>query len=209
MNWWLHAFYTWLKEVRYFWLTLFVLFISLLIILMPETNELRIRITGLTLQLFGMSTVVLGIRMTRQFFGHPGFIETAIQWLRRFPTRRPVITAEVAIEIPMPSLSAFAHQWTNPSDESPEARLTALEANLNIVNERVTQVHNLHDQDIRNIEHLLHLERITRENQNQEIRRTVELTETGGLTISLMGLVWLIFGIIMSTIPNEIANLLK
>jgi len=96
-----------------------------------------------------------------------------------------------------------------PLDESLDERLRALEANLDIVNQRVTQIHNLLDQDIHNLQHSLHLERITRENQDQEIRSTVELTETGGLTISLMGLVCLIFGIIMSTIPNEIANLLK
>ena len=209
MLWWIDGLYHWLRETQYFWITLFVLSVSLYIIFLPEPNEARVRITGLTLQVFGMSTVLIGINRTRQFFGHPSFLKIVIQCLKRFPLRRQVITGRANIELPMMTAKAFAHQWTNAVDDSPEARLRALETNLDIVNQRVTQVHNQLDHDIRHLEHTLHSERTTRENTDQEIRRTIELTETGGLSISLMGLLWLVVGIIMSTIPSEMASLLK
>lgn len=207
MNWWISAFYNWLFEVRYFWFTLFILFISsLFILVIPEATEQRIRITGLILQLFGLSTVGFVIRKTRQLFGYPGFLETAIKWLRRFPIRRRVITAQGDLRVPMPDVRSSGYNWTTPLDNSVDERLRALEVNLKTVNQRVTQLENQNYQNSTNFQHLMQSEKITRQNQDQEIRRTIKLAETGGLTISLMGLVWLTFGIIMSTIPNEIAD---
>jgi hypothetical protein len=53
----------------------------------------------------------------------------------------------------------------------------------------------------------LYEERLLRKKEDEETRRKLELSQTGGLSISAMGLVWLLWGVILSTVSTEIAKL--
>jgi hypothetical protein len=53
----------------------------------------------------------------------------------------------------------------------------------------------------------LHEERTLREIEDLTTRRKLELSQTGGLSISAVGLVWLFLGIVLSTASAEIARL--
>lgn len=85
----------------------------------------------------------------------------------------------------------------------------ALEENLKRVNERLDRTRDLLYQEVRNREDGLNLERLARETKDQELNRKLEMSETGGLHISVMGLVWLALGLIMSTVTNEIVTWLR
>jgi hypothetical protein len=52
----------------------------------------------------------------------------------------------------------------------------------------------------------LHEERCLRKEEDEETRRKLSLSQTGGLSISAMGLVWLFWGVILSTASTEIAK---
>jgi hypothetical protein len=52
----------------------------------------------------------------------------------------------------------------------------------------------------------LRKERLLREKEDEETRKKLDLSQTGGLSISAMGLVWLVSGVIMSTASTEIAK---
>ena len=191
----------WLEEGWFVWLGL----VLVLIAFVGHPNELRIRIMGLALQVLGITAVALGIHKTRVLFGRPALIFAVPKWLSRFPKYRPRgVTGQINITGRSPIVSFTAYQWINPVDASLDARITALEENLKGVNEQVYRIKDLLCQEVRNREDALKLESQTREKENQEFNQKFEMSETGGLEISAMALVWLAFGLIMSTLSNEI-----
>jgi hypothetical protein len=61
------------------------------------------------------------------------------------------------------------------------------------------------DQGFRKQTDALKQEQQIRSDEDQHIRAKMELTNTGGLHISAMGALWLAIGVIMSSIPSELA----
>lgn len=206
----LRRLWNWLKEAWLFWLALLVVAVSLLFAFGPGPSEPRIRITGLALQLLGISTVAWGIHQTRVLFGRPTIISVVRKRLSRLPKYRPRrVTGECHINLPSPIVFATGYEWINPPDASLDARITAMEENLKRVNERVDRTKDLLRQEVCNREDALNLERQAREKENQELSQKLEMSETGGLHISAMGLMWLALGLIMSTVTNEIVSWLR
>ena len=106
--------------------------------------------------------------------------------------------------------NARAHMWSNPGlDATMAERIKALEENLQDVNQRLCSIQNEIDQSFRKQTEVLKHEQDTRAKADQEIREKLEATETGGLHISAMGVLWLVVGVIMSTIPTELTKLIK
>jgi len=105
------------------------------------------------------------------------------------------------------SLEASGYSWQSFGPEVPiEKRLSAIEANLKGVDERLNQVQQrLHYETCR-ISSESHEERTAREEEDLKTRRKLELSQTGGLSISAVGLVWLFLGLILSTASPEIAS---
>jgi hypothetical protein len=203
---WLLRIWLWLKEPRLLWFSLLVLFLSMLCALLPAPTEPRLRIVGLFLQLSGIGSVVWGLSETRKLFGRPSVFDLARQWVRRFPPfRLKPITGTVQAIMGTASIIARATLWANAGPAaSVEQRLDVLERNLLSVNERANELQNQLDSDIRTRDRLLVDERAAREQADQDIRQKLQLTETGGLHLSLAGIIWLCSGLVLSTVPNEI-----
>ncbi|MGA3083699.1 MAG: hypothetical protein ABSE95_02765 [Thermodesulfobacteriota bacterium] len=85
--------------------------------------------------------------------------------------------------------------------------MAAVEANLLDVNGRLGQVQQQLHSETHRIKSELHEERTLREIEDLTTRRKLELSQTGGLSISAVGLVWLFLGIVLSTASAEIARL--
>lgn len=120
----LRSLWNWLKEAWLFWLAFLVVAVSLLVAVGPGPSEPRIRITGLILQLLGISTVSWGIHQTRLLFGRPTIISVVRKWLSRFTKyRRRVVTGQVTINLPSPTVSGTGYELINPADASIDARI--------------------------------------------------------------------------------------
>jgi hypothetical protein len=205
---WVRSLFRWIVEPRTFWLCTFVVVASVVVSLSGEISETKIRIIGLFLQLCGIGTVAWGLRETRKLFGYPGFVEHLWEWIKRFPRFKPKPShSYVNATLPMIKVNSRGHSWQNSApDATIEERLQAVEANLLNVNQRLIQVHQRIDHETRRITSELSEEQRLREEEDEEIRRKLSLSQTGGLSISAMGLVWLFWGIIMSTASTEIAK---
>jgi hypothetical protein len=207
----LKALWPWLVEAKYAWLSIAVNAIALAVSLRPGTGEPLIRLTGLVLQLFGISTVILGISETRKLFGHPPFARKAKEWLHRFPLLR----RDVVIAVSGVSMSACAGKvrafGTHGPGENPttEARLAALEKNINALHDRISATQNETDQEFMKAADALKHEEQIRQEADAAIAGRLEATGTGGVHISLIGASWLVVGVILSTAAAEIAVLLK
>jgi hypothetical protein len=96
-----------------------------------------------------------------------------------------------------------------PTNPTLEDRIVALEANLQGVNERVDQVQREFHKEVVARDEALSSERQAREMEDTEIKQKLESVETGGLDVSMMGVVWLAIGLTFSTIPNELVCVFK
>jgi len=205
---WVRALFRWIVQPWTFWLCTFVVVASVVFSLLGGISETKIRIIGLFLQLCGIGTVAWGLRETRKLFGYPDFVEHLVEWIKRFPRFKPKPSySDLNITLPSLQLTASGHSWQNSGPEATsEERLEAVEANLLNVNQRLIQVQQRMDHETRRITSELSEEQRLRKEEDEETRRKLSLSQTGGLSISFMGLVWLIWGIIMSTASTEIAK---
>ncbi len=88
-----------------------------------------------------------------------------------------------------------------------EDRIRVLESNLDVIDLRSIKLQEQVEQENQNRKEALVAERNTRTQEIDIVRTRLEATETGGLNISLMGLIWLAAGLIMSTASLELSRL--
>lgn len=203
--------YHWLAEWMFFFLGLFPVAAAIGLIVFARADESVIRIAGMVLQLMGVGTVAWGIHITRKQFGHPSIFTVWRKRLARFPAFGNLGgTGSGNITLPAMTSSGRGHcsasAGTNPTIY---ARIQALEANLKLVNDRVTDTQSEMDQWVRKQTDALMQEQQIRSDEDQCIREKMESTNTGGLHISAMGTLWLVIGVIMSSIPSELSVWLK
>lgn len=200
-------FYT---EFRLSWLCLTVVAASFCVVAINDAVEPMIRITGMFLQIGGICTVAWGIRETRKLFDHPSLIGLVKESFERFPKFRPQQRSFV--------MRAAINATTNiegravsslPPNSSLELRVAAIEGQLVNLTENINKVQTQLVQETQKMSSELKKERINRENEDQTIHNRLEVAETGGLRISIVGLIWLFLGVIMSSASLEIAKFMN
>lgn len=200
----------WLDEARHLWIALLVVLAAFVIAFRPGTTEPVIRLTGLVLQIFGLFTVAWGIAETRALYGHKPFYKLFAEWALRFPPLgRPVrlkggsasISATVSIG------SGWGTIGAEPG-ATLEQRVEALEKNLPLIHKRISGVESSLGAKVQNVADKLSQEERARRAEDEVIAKRLESTATGGVHISAIGVVWLFFGVTLSTAGIEIQQLL-
>jgi len=198
----------WLFEWRWFCFGCLVV-ASPVFIYFIGAGEAAFRYTGLVLQLLGIGEVAWGINGTRKEFGLPSVFAV---WRKRldYLFGGQVVTGSVHITLPSNAINARGYRTVVAGVNSTiDERVQALEENLKLVNDRVSQTQNEIDQEFRKQYDALKQEQQDRSNEDQDIREKIELTETGGLQISAIGALCLFFGVFMSAIPSELAGFMN
>jgi hypothetical protein len=202
---WTRALGRWLWEARLSWLAVATLLGAALAV-GGNPTEARIRLTGLVLQILGIGTVAWGIRTTRRLFGRPGMLALACRWLANFPRYGGRTISVGGIATASTAVRGRGFVTTAAADDSVEARLVALEKNMDHVNDRVSGLQAEIDQKVDEHRRALEEERQARSKEAGELRERLEATETGGLHVSAVGAVWLIVGVALSTAAPELAR---
>jgi hypothetical protein len=201
----------WLVEGWWWWSGFLVLSVALLVSIRSGTSELKIRVSGLALQWFGVATVAYGLRETRKMFGRPRPVTSLRAWLSRFPSwgRREVMEADTLL-VGVSASAAVSRPWSPVDPDSPiEARVGALTKNVEQLNERLTAAENNLDRLAREHADALRGEKQVRAEHDDALQAKLEAAETGGLYISLIGVICLFFGLLLTSVPKEIAQLLR
>lgn len=212
---WIKAFVFWLLEARRFfpkWFFVVVLVVFIFGYLLPGTADDRVRYCGLSLQVVGISIVAWGLRARQRLFNLPSHFENLRAWLHRRPrwgatpqTISVIGTGGVSV-----SGSGKISFWIDVRPEaSIEDRLAALETNVKSLKaEQVETAKELQEETRKRIE-AADSERRKRESAVIDIRRQLETLGVGGLQLEWAGVFWLILGVVLATIPSEIAGWLK
>jgi len=210
---WLKRLWAWAKEKEalLFWFNI-VMLILLLYAFMPPSSETRLRFVGLIFQICGVLIAAWGLLDIRKLFELPTIRQITREWFRRFPPFRPK-SKHVTVEMGTGhySLTGYAPDiWIGAGPTaSIEQRLSVLEDNLQRVNQKTVDIQNQLNSEVRAHKEALAQASRSLKQTAEDIHHKLELTETSGLQLSFVGLVWLGVGLIISTIPNEIIRLIK
>ena len=194
----------WLWSARLAWLTIGVVLIAGMVTIWLG-SEPAFRLIGLVLQLLGVATVYVNIRGTQKHFGRPGPFAWTRDWLRQWPwKKRPPIVATLNATLSAATMMGTVELWTNPVDQTPEARIATLEANTSSLRDNQRQLHQDMDRDRTEQRSALAQEMNTRISADRAISERLETVQVSGLHVSLAGIVWLVGGMIMSTASPEL-----
>jgi len=171
----------------------------------------RFNYSGLMLQLFGFGLVGYGMHETLNEFGRKGFRSWLINWGKRWvgAFKKPII-AHAKIEMHGLSMSAALTSASLGSASTPtlDERVTALERKLNAAEQEIANAKGRIEEEIRNRIAAIHAEENARAQSNQQMRSLIEKLTVGGMTLEIVGFVWVLIGTVFSTIPIELAGLL-
>ena len=208
---WVRLFWSWLAEARLFWMALLVLLFAFLLSFSSGASEIHVRITGLILQWLGIGTVAIGIHETRKLFGRPGIVKLLLEWMSHFPRwHRHIVSISGSGRLRVSGGKSQAHVWStvDPS-ASIEARFEALTKNVERLNERLIQAQKEIDSVFSKQSEALRQEQQMRAKDDENLHKRLEAAETGGLHISFIGMLWIFFGLLLSTMSAEIAQWVK
>jgi hypothetical protein len=206
---WARRTVSWLGEARLlFWIfgTLLVVLLALRIL---GSSEPVVRYFGFGLQVLGICTILVNIQGTRTLFGKPSFGEAARAWLKSFPSvgQGARVTLEVASCAHVQIADKLVCRHQAGPDAGIEDRLRVLQSNFEILDLRTLQIQEQMSQASLGSAKALADERQERERQVDALTRQVDLAETGGLHVSVIGVVWLAIGLFLSTASQELSKL--
>lgn len=209
---WILRVWSWLAEGKVGVMCVLVIVAAILNGFVAWRSAKSIIYAGYALQLCGMLLAIRGLLLIRLHFRQPPLRNLFVNWLRRFPTwKSSVIEARGSGIISMnKSRLLWDISWAPDINSHPlEARIEAIVENVEQIRKELKNQYNYLEYLKDNFEY--HKKSVAEENKNMEraIRSDLESLHTSDLIPSLVGLIWLLVGITMSTIPKELLDLLN
>lgn len=176
--------------------------------LFSATGPDAVRYAGTILQIFGLGTVAVGLSQTRQLFGRPSIPARVKSWFGRL---RAALRRPEPITVQASSGELFLHGESpriiiGPAPNATvEQRVAVLEQNLARLRDEVDQHAQTMRQEIRQIEEKLAAEDQGLRSAVEANAKKIEESAIGGLHLEVVGICWLFFGIVGTSIPGEVA----
>jgi len=183
----------------------------IIVVFFPDTADDLVRYWGLVLEILGIVTVGYGLWGRQRLFNRPGYFGDLLDWLGQCP-RWGIKPVNAVVEAGLLSLSASLKGlvWEGVSPEaSIETRLAALQVNFEILRTEQAEIAKKLQEETTKWMEALNSEHQMRELAIIDIRKQLEALGAGTLHIEWVGIFWLILGVVFTTIPTEIAGVLK
>ena len=218
---WLPLFFRWfIVEPKKIWFTLFPIFIGVIFCwlipagifngpILNDTFETRFRLTGLSLELLGIVTVVYGLNAALKLFDVERLWEIIPKWFKRCPNFRGdsrIIVGSINVTLEAATGSAFGTSTLTPNS-SIENRVTFLEEQLKQVHLQLYKNRIDFENKFQKSSDALNTERCEREAGDKQAQQALKEFAVGDVYIELMGIIWLIFGAIFATASTELASI--
>lgn len=197
-----------------FWIMLGGFFLAFLIACATtSTVENASVVGGCILQVLGVLTVAIGVRDKRRLFNKPSVIENVRRWLKsiRNAPKKP-ITATFnqtggAFRGRI-TMSATGNTEGVSQPQSIEEKIETILERQEALEEHVNEMRRKLNEKASEAKQAVGRERKKRREQVNELQNLIEEFSTGGLHIEGIGVTWLVFGIPLSTLPEQITTLL-
>jgi hypothetical protein len=197
------------------WLLVTVPVLALILpALATSSVEYRNRWTGFLLQVAGLLLVAWGIRSTRRLFGRPGLGTQLWEWYLNLLTatvsipkhRTASISGSASIRISGHGTGTVS--W-GTAPRTVEEKLQDLERDIAALRTYVNEQSTALGKRLNAAEATAAEESAARQAETASLRAVLEAQSTGGLTLELIGLVWLLLGAALSSFPTELPCLLR
>ncbi|MEI7866824.1 MAG: hypothetical protein WCI11_02950 [Candidatus Methylumidiphilus sp.] len=183
------------------------------------TLEQIIRVLGLVLQIGGILTVFRDINGKRKHFNLPSLLssmgaklKTCINTglIRLHLRRGKGVSGVCSVATAPPYGKARSYGMHMPDTNATiEPQLEAIEKNIISIHDRISMTQNEMDDESRKTASALKCQEQSMQAEDSAIRDELKTIVTGGVHISIIGAVLLLVGVILSTIPSEIIQLLR
>jgi hypothetical protein len=197
------AYGPWLKEQAFALCAMPILMAAVAVPLYVDT-ELGFRVVGLLMQLVGVGTVAWNVGETKQLFGRPTTLASARQWLSRRPrfNATTVINLE-AKAIAISGASGHIEMWSEAnSDAALEDRFAAIERNQSFLRGEIRDLRREASENEARFKRKLTQEAATRSEADGALTKQLSASQTSGLHVSIIGLFYLVTGMVISTVPD-------
>jgi hypothetical protein len=184
-----------------------------------QWSELSIRASSFALQFSGLGIVVKGVADTRKQFGQRSLISRSVKWIRtdlyqttkrmlrflRILKQPPAITGEAHVTSALGRMSATGYVGPVPAPTI-AGRVAELEKFVAQLQATVMQNQVATDEKMQELRVELDKERYHRDSANEAMGKKLEATATGGLDLSMFGVVLLAVGALYGAFPQEISD---
>ena len=166
------------------------------------------RYAGNWLQLFGLLAAGKGLLELREHFKLPTPCSVVATWFRQLrsafgPPGPPI---RIATSGDLVRSVRCGHSRLRPApDATVPERLAALEAHVNLLQIEQEALVDTHDSKIAALDEKVQDETRQREIGDAKVSRDVTVVGVGGFPLAFVGLVWLLFGVILTSIPSQLA----
>lgn len=206
--------WSWAKQKPLFWGNLALLGITLLVMFAypgPITeagpSDARLRIWGMLLQLLGAYTVWHDLTSAARVFGKGGFITSTWEWLKKcLGTQHIAVGCMTGSAACIGGRASCTQRRAAPADAPIEARLEALEFNLARVDDDLSAAIREIDENASMHSTKLSEERQAREAADLALENRLQDTIVGNYAVLAFGALWLVAGIVISTLAPEIVK---
>jgi hypothetical protein len=170
-----------------------------------------VRYAGTILQIFGLGTVAIGLSQVRRSFGRPSLVEKVVAWFRQlaaaFLPPKPITVQANVVGVAIVAGEARVVVRASPGD-SLDRRVTILEENLDRLRDEIDAKEKKVRTELSIVKAAVEREERARETEARRLSSQMEELAVGGLHLELVGLTWLILGVLGTSIPDELAKLL-
>lgn len=183
---------------------------SILSWFLSPTLSAAVRYTGTMLQLLGLGMVAIGLGETRRLFRQPSLRAKIAGWFGRlaaaFTVPQPITGQASLLGAVRATLTGEGRLVSGVRPGAPlEERVSVLEENLDRLRDELDARIQRLRQELATMKENIQRETQNRELNDQKITRMIEEVSIGGLHLEIVGLSWLILGVVGTSIPNEIA----
>lgn len=193
------------------WLTLFLTIIPFCLLYFIFSKENMVRI-GVLLQWLGILAIFYNIKSTKNDFNIPNTFSHFKKWLNDRPKYNPepvsleLDSIYVNIEVLDGKLTTVAHWDDNISLEE------NMKVNINIINRCIDDIDNLERKitnEISETSNSFHQEISEIKSLLNGLKNDIEKVATGGINLTFISSIWILTGVTISTIPDDIISILS
>lgn len=173
----------------------------------------RVKATGFLFQLLGLVIVVLGLSEARKLFGRPSISRGFLSWLRalamrimRGPPSASGQSARVGTAREFDQALPLCDKEGSPP--TLEARLKRIETRLDAVQGSTAALTRRMSDAERDMAERIEAEASTRENADAELWHQLEEAVIGGIHLEFIGVCYLSVGMVLTTFPADIAEIM-
>lgn len=208
---WIREIWYWIVTGKIFIMGILVFIATFILGFVTWRSEISIRSAGYGLQLLGMIFAIRGLLNIRLHFGQIPLNKLFIAWFKSFPKwKNNKVNNLYGTVHESSGLKGEVKVWTPDNPNQPvEKRIEAIIKNL----ERIKSENYENSKCIKKLigSHEEHKKMVTEQSKifEEKIRSDLKSLHTSDLITSLVGLIWLIVGITMSTMAQELYQWVK